>query len=79
MRLELPVGSSAVQRCWQIMTGLHVASRVEAIKFLRAAESLPRLSIGELRRLVEMFPLVPADRDGSRKACMWPWPSGGAR
>jgi hypothetical protein len=72
-----PVGSSAVQRCWQIMTGLHVASRVEAIEFLRAAECLPRLSIGEIRSLVEMFPLMPADQNGTGRA--WPWASGGVR
>lgn len=68
---DLSPGSFAVQRCWQIMTGLHVASRVEAIEFLRAAERLPRLSIGEIQRLVEMFPLMPADQNGTR-----PWASG---
>lgn len=61
-----PVGSSVVQRCWQIMTGLHVATRVEAIEFLRAADCLSRLSTGEVRSLVQMFPLMPADRTGCR-------------
>jgi hypothetical protein len=74
-----PVGSSAVERCWQIMTGLHVASRVDAIEFLRAADCLPRLSIGEIRSLVEMFPLMPADQNGAGGPCTWTWPSGGVR
>lgn len=73
-----PLGSSGVERCWQIMTGLHIASRVEAIEFLRAAESLPRLSTGEIQSLVEMFPLMP-DHSGGGGPCTWPWPSGGMR
>lgn len=71
------VGSSAVQQCWQIMTGLHVATRVEAIEFLRAVDCFPRLSTGEIRSLVEMFPLVPADQ--CRAGGPHGWPSWGAR
>lgn len=59
-----PLGSPGVQRCWQIMTGLHIASQADAIDYLRSAEHLPRLSIKEIRRLVEAFPAMPASRSG---------------
>lgn len=64
---DLPApGSSGVERCWQIMNRLHIASRVEAIEFLRAAEDcLRRLSVGEIRWLVGMFPVMPADQSAA--------------
>jgi hypothetical protein len=64
---ELPApGLSGVERCWQNMNRLHIASRVEAIEFLRAAEDcLQRLSIGEIRWLVAMFPVMPADQSAA--------------
>jgi hypothetical protein len=60
------VGSSGVERCWQIMNRLHIASRVEAIEYLRAAENcLRHLSIGEIRWLVGRFPVMPAGQSAA--------------
>jgi len=59
-----PVASPGVERCWQVMTGLHIATRADAIDYLWAADGLPRLSIEQLRTLLEAFPLMAADHTG---------------
>jgi hypothetical protein len=46
------------------MTGLHIATRADASDYLWAADGLPRLSVRELRGLVEAFPLMAADQTG---------------
>jgi hypothetical protein len=56
------VASPGVQYCWQIMTELHIATRADAIDYLRFADRLPRLSMEELRSLVEAFPLMADDQ-----------------
>jgi hypothetical protein len=62
---DLPlVASPGAERCWHIMTGLHIATRVEAIDYLWSAAHLPRLSIQEIRSLVEAFPAMPANQTG---------------
>lgn len=58
------VATPGVERCWQIMTGLHIATRVDAIDYLWSAEYLPRLSNKEIRNLVEAFPAMPANQTG---------------
>lgn len=59
-----PLDSPGVVRCWQIMTGLHIASQADAIDYLWSAGHVPRLSIEEIRRLVEAFPAMPASQNG---------------
>lgn len=64
MRDGPPVASAGVEQCWQLMTGLHISTRADAIDYLWATDSLPRLSTEEIRSLVEAFPLMPADQTG---------------
>jgi hypothetical protein len=62
-----PVVSPGLFRCWQIMTGLDIATRVDAIDYLWTADDLPILSIEDIRRLVQAFPLVATHKRRPRR------------
>lgn len=60
-----PAGSPSVERCWQTMNRLQITTRADAIDYLWTADCLAFLSIGEIRSLVEAFPLTADDQTGS--------------
>lgn len=46
-------------RCWQVMTGLAIDNRADAIDYLSHAAPAVRLSTEALAALLEAFPLLP--------------------
>lgn len=60
-----PASSPSAERCWQVMNRLQITTRADAIDYLWTADCLAYLSIGEVRSLVEAFPLTADDQTGS--------------
>lgn len=54
-----PVPPGAL-RCWQVMTGLAIDNRADAIDYLHHADPAVRLSADALATLLAAFPLLPA-------------------
>ncbi|MGH3679399.1 MAG: hypothetical protein ACRDT2_03830 [Natronosporangium sp.] len=57
-RRDTPMPPGVVS-CWQIMTGLAIDNRADAIDYLFHSGPRPRLSTGELAALLDAFPLLP--------------------
>lgn len=52
----MPPGAA---RCWQVMTGLAIDNRADAIDYLYHADPAVRLSTEALAALLAAFPLLP--------------------